>query len=154
LLAVSSKKETNPNALTLLFAWDSVANAQKYAQNPALKAAMQDAGVKGPPTFAFLQGNAAVAVHPGASYMLIQHPVADFAQWKAVFDSKSDLRKSSGEKSALIFHDAANPNQLTLLMEWDSIANAQKYTQNPDLKAAMQNAGVNGPPTFTFITAD
>jgi quinol monooxygenase YgiN len=86
-----------------------------------------------------------------STYVLAQHQVEDFPKWKAVFDNAADLRQASGEKSAQIFHDAENPNKLTMLFEWDSIENAKKYSQNPDLVAAMQKAGVTGPPNFFFL---
>jgi quinol monooxygenase YgiN len=86
-----------------------------------------------------------------SNYMLAQHQVEDFPNWKAVFDRVADLRQANGEKSAQIFHDAENPNKLTLLFEWDSIENAQSYAQNPDLAAAMKEAGVTGPPKFFFL---
>ena len=87
-------------------------------------------------------------------YMLVQHQVEDFAKWKAVFDSALGMRQTNGEKSAQIFHDADDPNSLTLLFEWDSLENARQYAQNPDLKAAMQKAGVTGPPNISFLTED
>lgn len=86
------------------------------------------------------------------SYMMVQHGVEDFVKWKAVFDAALDMRKASGEKSAQILRDTEDPNKLTLLFEWDSIENARNYAQNPALKAAMQQAGVTGPPTFHFLT--
>ena len=87
-----------------------------------------------------------------SNYMLAQHQVEDFPKWKAEFDRVVDLRKANGEKSAQIFHDAENPNKLTLLFEWDSIENAQNYAKKPDLAAAMQKAGVTTPPAFFFLT--
>jgi hypothetical protein len=84
-------------------------------------------------------------------YMLVQHKVENFAKWKAVFDSKLDLRQMNGEKSAQILHDADDHNSLTLLFEWDTLENARQYAQNPDLKAAMQEAGVTGPPDIAFL---
>ena len=85
------------------------------------------------------------------TYMIVQHEVEDFAQWKAVFDSNVDLRRTNGEKSAQILHDAEDPNKLTLIFEWDSLENARNYVQNPALKAAMQQAGVRTPPVFQFL---
>ena len=87
-------------------------------------------------------------------YMLVQHQVEDFAKWKTVFDSALDMRRAGGEKSAQILHDADDVNSLTLLFEWDSLENAQQYAQNPDLKAAMQEAGVTSPPNISFLTED
>jgi quinol monooxygenase YgiN len=83
--------------------------------------------------------------------MLVQHQVKDFAAWKKVFDSMADMRASSGELSDQIYKDANDPNKLTLVFKWNSVANAQKFAQSPELKAAMEKAGVAGPPTISFL---
>ena len=83
--------------------------------------------------------------------MLVQHQVKDFSEWKNVYDSVADLRSSSGELSDQIFRDASDPNKLTVIFQWDSLANAQKYAQSPELKAAMEKAGVTGPPQIDFL---
>jgi len=83
--------------------------------------------------------------------MLVQHKVKDFAEWKKVYDSVANFRKSSGELSDQIFHDASDPNKLILVFKWNSVANAQKFAQSPELKAAMEKAGVDGAPTITFL---
>jgi quinol monooxygenase YgiN len=83
--------------------------------------------------------------------MMIQHKVKDFAAWKKAFDANIGLRTSNGELSAQIFRDASDPNKLTVINKWNSIANAQKFAQSPELKAAMEKAGVEGPPTVSFL---
>jgi quinol monooxygenase YgiN len=83
--------------------------------------------------------------------VLIQHKVKDFAEWKKVFDAAAEMRTSSGEISAQIFRDASDSNSLTVLNKWDSLENAQKFIHSPDLKAAMEKAGVAGPPTVLFL---
>jgi quinol monooxygenase YgiN len=83
--------------------------------------------------------------------MLVQHKVKDFAAWKNVYDSVADLRASNGELSDQIYRDASDPNSLTVIFKWDSLANAQKYAQSPELKAAMEKAGVDGPPNIFFL---
>jgi heme-degrading monooxygenase HmoA len=85
------------------------------------------------------------------SGMLVQHKVKDFANWKKVYDSQAALRASSGELSEQIYHDASDPNKLILVFKWNSLENAQKFAQSPELKAAMEKAGVDGPPTITFL---
>ena len=69
--------------------------------------------------------------------MLVQHKVKDFSEWKSAYDSVSDLRASNGELSDQIFRDASDPNNLTVVFKWNSLANAQKYANSPELKAAM-----------------
>ncbi|OGO65260.1 MAG: hypothetical protein A2Z45_02770 [Chloroflexi bacterium RBG_19FT_COMBO_55_16] len=83
--------------------------------------------------------------------MLVQHKVKDFAEWKKVYDSVADLRASNGELSDKLYRDANDPNRLTLIFKWDSLANAQKYANSPELKAAMEKAGVEGPPSIYFL---
>jgi quinol monooxygenase YgiN len=83
--------------------------------------------------------------------MLVQHKVKDFADWKNVYDSVADLRTNNGELSDQIYRDASDPNSLTIVFKWDSLANAQKYAQSPELKAAMKKAGVEGPPSIYFL---
>jgi quinol monooxygenase YgiN len=83
--------------------------------------------------------------------VLIQHKVNDFAEWKKVFDSAAGMRTASGELSAQVFRDASDPNSLTVINTWDSLENAQKFVHSPDLKAAMEKAGVAGAPTVFFL---
>ena len=83
--------------------------------------------------------------------MLIQHQVKDYAVWKKAFDSHVSLRTSNGELSNQIFRDASDPNKVTVINKWNSLANAQKFAQSPELKAAMETAGVVGVPTVNFL---
>jgi quinol monooxygenase YgiN len=83
--------------------------------------------------------------------MLIRHKVKDYAAWKAVFDGARDLRRAGGERSYQILHPDDDPNNLILLFEWDSLDNARAYLANPDLKAAMDEAGVLEPPEAYFL---
>jgi quinol monooxygenase YgiN len=83
--------------------------------------------------------------------ILIQHTVKDFAEWKKVFDSNKDLRTSSGELSAQVYRDSSDPNKITTINKWNSLANAQKFAHSPELKAGMEKAGVVGAPAVYFL---
>lgn len=83
--------------------------------------------------------------------MMVQHSVKDFAMWKKVYDSNAALRTSNGELSNQVYQDANDPKKLTIMFRWNSLANAQKFAQSPELKAAMEQAGVEGPPTVNFL---
>lgn len=88
------------------------------------------------------------------SKMLVHHTVKDFNAWKTVYDSMVGTRKENGELSEQIFHEENNPNSLTILFDWNSIENAKKFSQSPELKAAMEKAGVMGPPDIHFLIED
>ena len=83
--------------------------------------------------------------------MLIQHTVKDYAVWKKVFDAGLDLRKSNGELSAQVYRDASDPFKITTINKWNSVDNAQKFAHSPELKAAMDKAGVVGTPSVYFL---
>jgi heme-degrading monooxygenase HmoA len=85
------------------------------------------------------------------AYMFVRHSVQDYETWKSVFDSVSDLRKSYGEKSYQILREDNGSNSLAALFEWDSLDNARKYAASPELKEAMQRAGVTGKPEISFL---
>jgi quinol monooxygenase YgiN len=87
------------------------------------------------------------------SQVLISHKVNSFEEWKRAFDNFANFRKSSGEKSYQIFHQADDPNDLTLIFEWDSKSNAETFLASAELKSAMQEAGVCEAPNVRFLVA-
>lgn len=86
------------------------------------------------------------------AHILITHRVNDYGTWKKEFENFADVRKSSGEKSFIVLHPEENPNNLTLLFEWDSARNAEKFLASPELKSAMQRAGVVEEPTIQMLS--
>ncbi len=78
--------------------------------------------------------------------ILISYEVADFAKWKAVFDSQLDLRKSGGMKSLVIYRGLENPNSISMITEWDSVEAASKFNSSPQLREAQAKAGLIGRP--------
>jgi heme-degrading monooxygenase HmoA len=78
--------------------------------------------------------------------MVVQIKVKDFAAWEQVFNASNSLRKSNGELSHQIYRDGGDPNKVAIVYQWDSLANGRKFFQSPELKAAQQQAGVEGPP--------
>ena len=85
-------------------------------------------------------------------YIQVQHTVKDFDQWKAAFDEHASTRKAGGGTGKSdILRDAENPNQLVVLLEWDELGKARQFAQSQELREAMQNAGVIGPPTVRFL---
>jgi antibiotic biosynthesis monooxygenase (ABM) superfamily enzyme len=85
------------------------------------------------------------------AYMFVRHSVRDYEAWKSAFDSAIDLRKQNGEKSYQILRQGNGSNELVALFEWDNLDNARKYAASPELKAAMEKAGVTGKPEILFL---
>jgi heme-degrading monooxygenase HmoA len=83
--------------------------------------------------------------------LLIQHTVKNYSDWKKGFDGASQLRKSFGEVSTKVYRDASDGNKITVVNQWDSLANAHKFAASAELKAAMEKAGVVGAPSVSFL---
>lgn len=85
------------------------------------------------------------------AHVMITHGVADFNVWQAAFNDAQPMRDEAGEKSAAVFRNASNPNEITGLFEWDNLDNAREYVGSARLKTAMQSAGVTSAPQITFL---
>ena len=85
------------------------------------------------------------------AYMFVRHSVQDYEAWKSIFDSVGYLRRSSGEKSYQILSQDDDSNSLVALFEWDNLDNARTYAASPELKEAMERAGVTSKPEISFL---
>jgi heme-degrading monooxygenase HmoA len=83
--------------------------------------------------------------------MLVQQQVKDFAEWKKVYDSVAKDRASRGGLSAQVYQDVDDPNHVTIIGKWRSLDDARKWADSPTLKAAVEKAGVDSMPVFTFL---
>lgn len=84
-------------------------------------------------------------------YILVQHSVENYDKWKLAFDDHGTTRKSAGSKGGYVLRDETDPNQVTILLEWDNLANARAFAESDDLREAMQRAGVTGPPSVHYL---
>ena len=85
------------------------------------------------------------------TYLLVRHKVEDYAKWKPVFDENGAARKAGGSKGARVFRNTDNPNEQVVITEWPTLEQARQFAQSPDLREAMQRAGVIGMPDVLFL---
>ena len=76
------------------------------------------------------------------AYLLVRHKIENYAKWKPIFDDHGGMRKASGCKGGRLFRNAANPDELVILFEWDDVKKAQQFAQASDLRETMERAGV------------
>jgi heme-degrading monooxygenase HmoA len=82
--------------------------------------------------------------------LLIFHRVADYDAWREVYDSVADRPEFSGITSESVHRMVDDPNNVLVLHYFDSADQARAFTTLPELKDAMQRAGVQGEPRFEF----
>ena len=85
-----------------------------------------------------------------ATKMFIQYKVADFKKWKAIYDGMGATRKQFGSTGDQVFVNPQNPNEVLIITEWGNKEQAMKYRQAPELKKAMESAGIMSAPETSF----
>ena len=83
--------------------------------------------------------------------VLVHHQVTDYQNWRAVFDSALDFRHAGGERACRVFRTAGNPNDLTLLFDWENMEKAKSYMNSDELHKKMKQAGVVGVPEIHYL---
>jgi hypothetical protein len=83
--------------------------------------------------------------------VLVHHEVDDYQRWRAAFDAALDFRHAGGERACRVFRKAGDPNDLTLLFEWEDLPRAQVYMNSEELRKKMKQAGVVGVPDIHYL---
>ena len=78
-------------------------------------------------------------------HIFLKQKINDYNTWKDGFTGHNDARKAAGQTNATVFVNPEDENQVFILLEWDSMENAQKFMSSPELKEAMKNSGASPP---------
>ncbi len=84
-------------------------------------------------------------------YVYISHEVKDYATWKKGFDGDEVNRQKAGFKMVSLYRTLANPNIIVGIMEAPNAEAAGQFLNNPELKAAMEKAGVISAPEIKIL---
>jgi quinol monooxygenase YgiN len=80
-----------------------------------------------------------------------QLTIADYGKWRSVFDQKKPLRDKAGLMNVRVYRDADNPKEVIVWSETSDAAKAREALNGPEIRSAMQEAGVVGPPKIHVI---
>jgi quinol monooxygenase YgiN len=79
--------------------------------------------------------------------VFLRHTISDYAAWRKVYDAAGPLKKAGGVMAEAVYQSADNPNDVTVTHEFATIEAAKTYLDKPELKQAIEKAGVIGAPT-------
>jgi hypothetical protein len=91
--------------------------------------------------------------HGGTVTAIISHEVKDYAPWRKVFDADEPNRKGAGMKVWGVYADVKNPNMVTIIATFPSVAAMEAFVSSPKLKEAMDKGGVLGKPDVKVLNA-
>ena len=82
--------------------------------------------------------------------MFLRLRVADYAKWKPVFDERERARREHGFTGHSLHHADGDRTDIIIAFRVNDLDRAKEYAGSEDLRTAMQQAGVQGPPEFWF----
>lgn len=83
--------------------------------------------------------------------VIVQHHVADFDRWLPIFNEHEATRRLHGATGHTINRGTADPNSIVIVNDFATADGARAFTQDPSLPAAMERAGVDGPPQVWIV---
>lgn len=142
----------NNNEVTAAFKTEDVQKAKDFTQSPGLKAAMQKAGVTGPPAISFIKvvrdDNSPIETK---DRLMVAHHVKDYDAWLKAYDSEGkETRAANGLIDRSLARGIDDPNMVYVLFAVTDIAKAKARSNSSELKKLMTDAGVDGPPAINF----
>jgi len=142
----------NPNRLSVYLAAADRAKLAAFIGDIALMATMREAGVTGPPYIIDLTPveDLTRKDRPLAG-LIIRHEVRDYALWKQAFDRHGEVRAKAGVIGHAVSRSARDPNVVVIYLQAESLEALRAFAAAPELKAAMQTAGVVGAPELSFV---
>lgn len=83
--------------------------------------------------------------------VLVKHTVEDYDSWKAHFDDHQPTREEFGQLGYQLYSVTEDPNEVVVLLYWDSVENARRFFEESDVADVMDRAGVIGEPELHFL---
>ena len=75
-------------------------------------------------------------------YIIVRNRVADYAQWKDRWDRAVAIRRDGGVKSEQLFRNPGEPNEVLLLLEYETMDQARGFAASDSLREALKESGI------------
>jgi quinol monooxygenase YgiN len=82
---------------------------------------------------------------------VVVHRVKDYRAWRQVYDEVGPMQKAGGVIAESVYQAKDDPNTVLVLHSFESMAAAESYFASPELRDAMQKAGVEGAPRIELF---
>jgi len=73
----------------------------------------------------------------------VLHRVADYDAWRRVYDSVAEIQRDGGVTAEAVYRAEGDPSNVLVMHQFSSAEQAHSFFENPDLRAAMQDGGVD-----------
>ncbi|MEQ1758381.1 MAG: hypothetical protein ABL986_08700 [Vicinamibacterales bacterium] len=143
----------NPNMISLYLAVSDVAKAKAFMTSADLKQAMAASGVISAPDIVWMKPMLEQIVWDRElPAMLVSHAVADFDAWLAGYKAADAIQKAGGIIGHAVNRSIDDPNTAIIYHQAESHDTLKAFMARPELRAAMEKAGVTSVPQVSFHT--
>jgi hypothetical protein len=88
---------------------------------------------------------------PGAR-MFVRLEVVQFSEWVKTYDGFAPARKAGGITESTVWQSADDPNDVLIINDFPTIEQARTFAASGELRDAMRNSGLRGPPQVWFAS--
>ncbi len=142
----------DPNMLYVYCAGTDAGKLRAFVESADLPEVMKHAGVQGKPTVTLMKPVSGEFIEneklPG---VIVKHAVKDYAAWRKVYDEVDALRKKSGIVGHAVNQEIGNPDHVVVYHQARDLDALRKFIGSPELKAAMERAGVVPPVDVKYV---
>ncbi len=139
------------NIVIVILKMEDATKAKELMTSADLKSRMQNGGVIGVPSFHYLEVifNDTIPIAQTARLM-ITHQVKDWNEWKKSYDDHKAARAGAGLLDRGLAYSVDDAHFVGIILAVTDFKKATEFQNSPELKARMQQAGVDGIPTFLY----
>jgi hypothetical protein len=83
--------------------------------------------------------------------VIVQHHVADYDRWYAVFSGHEAVRRGHGATGHSLTRAVDDPNTIVIVNDFGTLEGARAFSQDPSLAGAMERGGVDGTPQVWIV---
>ncbi len=142
----------DPNRVTIYCLATDLNRVKAFLESSDLAEAMSESGVQGPPTVTLMRPSVrAFDLDKKLAGVIVRHRVEDYDTWRAVYDSFDAARTRAGIGGHAVSRDLENPSRVIVYHQADEVATLREFMKSPELREAMQKAGVTGATDIQFV---
>jgi quinol monooxygenase YgiN len=83
--------------------------------------------------------------------LAVRHTVADYGNWLVAYKGAEATRDKHGCTAEQVYRRPDDGNDIFLTHDFPTVAQAEAFVADPDLRAAMQSGGVNSAPRIEIF---
>jgi ABC-type sugar transport system substrate-binding protein len=95
---------------------------------------------------------AAASAQQAGVRMFVRLEVVQFSEWRKIYDGFAAARKAAGVTESTLWQSADDPNDVTVINEFATLEQARAFAASGELRDAMRNSGLKGPPQVWFAS--